>query len=227
VTLRIPGTVQLPSPSDQTDEFTHRAHTVETLARLGTASFGYLNAICAETRGPLTRIMDPFVSALLIRRTAVATGRGAALRLTTDSELPRLDPATSADVVTVLGILLENALDSVEGSEVRELTVHVDTVVAGVATPLGARVVDVRLRVHDTGPGIAGGLIDHVFEIEQITQAPVRHRADPGFGLAVVQLIATRRGGSVGYEFIDGAAFDAVLPVRPAPAVPAAAPTAD
>lgn len=233
VTLRLPGRpgagapgpVRLPSPSNQTAEFTHRVHTVDTLAELGGASVGaaavgYLAAICAEQRGPLTRIMDPQVAALLITRTAVVVGRGAALRLTVDSALPRLDPATSADVVTVLGILLDNALDSVEGSTVRQLTVQIDTVAAGADAPLAARLVEVRVRVHDTGPGIAGGLIDHIFEVERVTQAPVRHRADPGFGLAIVQLIATRRGGSVGYEFADGAAFDAVLPVRPAPAAP-------
>ncbi|TFD50217.1 hypothetical protein E3T55_09940 [Cryobacterium frigoriphilum] len=228
VTLRLPGAstpgpMQLPSPSDQTDEFTHRVHTVEVLARLGTTSVSagsadYLAAICAEQRGPLTRIMDPLVAALLIKRTAVVSARGAALRLTVDSELPRLDPATSADVVTVLGILLDNALDSVEGSTVRQLTVQIDTLAAGSDAPLAARLVEVRVRVHDTGPGIAAGLIDHIFEVERVTQAPVRHRADPGFGLAIVQLIATRRGGSVGYEFADGAAFDTVLPVRPAPA---------
>ena len=213
-----PGPVRLPSPSNQTDEFTHRVHTVETLAGLGEASVEYLAAICAEKRGALIRIMDPRVAALLIARTSVVTARGAALRLTVDSALPRLDPATSADVVTVLGILLDNALDSVEGSPVRQLTVQIDSTAAGADAPLAARLVDVRVRVHDTGPGIAGGLIDHIFEVEQVTQAPVRHRADPGFGLAIVQLIATRRGGSVGYESADGAAFDAVLPVRPAPA---------
>ncbi|MFC5931306.1 hypothetical protein D6T64_08595 [Cryobacterium melibiosiphilum] len=232
VTLRLPGArapgpVGLPSPSNQTDEFTHRVHTVETIAALAEASVGaasdrpeplsYLTAICAEQRGPLTRIMDPFVAALLISRTAVVSGRGAALRLTVDSALPRLDPATSADVVTVLGILLDNALDSVDGSTVRQITVQIDCTTAGAEAPLAARLVDVRVRVHDTGPGIAGGLIDHIFEVEQVTQAPVRHRADPGFGLAIVQLVATRRGGSVGYDFADGAAFDAVLPVRPAP----------
>lgn len=225
VTLRLPlapgatapGPVRLPSPSNQTDEFTHRVHTVEALARLGAAAGDYLAAICAEKRGALTRIMDPLVAALLVRRTTVVTARGAALRLTVDSGLPRLDPATSADVVTVLGILLDNALDSLEGSPVRQLTVQIESTAAGGDAPLAARLIDVRVRVHDTGPGIAGGLIDHIFEVEQVTQAPVRHRADPGFGLAIVQLIATRRGGSVSYEYIDGAAFEAVLPVRPAP----------
>ena len=224
VTLRLPtapgvrtsGPVRLPSPSNQTDEFIHRVHTVDALTRLGAAAGDYLAAVCAEKRGALSRIMDPRVAALLIARTTTVTTRGASLRLTVDSALPRLDPATSADVVTVLGILLENALDSVEGSPMRQLTVQITSTAAGTDAPLAARLVDVRVRVHDTGPGIAGELIDHVFEVEQVTQAPVRHRADPGFGLAIVQLIATRRGGSVGYEFTDGAAFDAVLPVRPA-----------
>lgn len=231
VTLRLrggpgvnaPGPVGLPSPSDQTDEFTHRVHTVETLAALGEASVDYLAAICAEQRGPLTRIMDPSITALLISRTTLVGARGATLRLTVDSAVPRLDPATSADAVTVLGILLDNALDSVDGSAVRRITVQIDCTAVGADAPLAARLSDVRLQVHDTGPGIAGGLIEHLFGEEQVAPAPVRQRADPGFGLATVQLIATRRGGNVSYEFIDGAAFDVVLPVRPAPTPTAAA----
>ena len=226
VTLRLPGTpapgpMRLPSPSNQTAEFSHRLHTIDAIIGLGAASDGYIDAICAEDRGVLTAVMDPAVAALLRARTGLATASGATLTLTAGSALPRLDPTTSTDVTTVLGLLLDNALDSVTGSADRRLTVTLECIAAGPTAPLAARLVEVRVCVHDTGPGIAGGLINHVFAVAHVAATPVRQRADSG-GLATVQRIAARRGGAVSYHHDDGASFEARLPVRAADAAGAA-----
>ena len=220
VTLRLPGTpvpgpMRLPSPSNQTAEFSHRLHTIEAIIGLGAASDGYIDAICAEDRGVLTAVMDPAVAALLRARTGLAIASGATLTLTAGSALPRLDPTTSTDVTTVLGLLLDNALDSVTGSTDRRLTVTLECIAAGPTAPLAARLVEVRVCVHDTGPGIAGGLINHVFAVAHVAATPARQRADSG-GLATVQAIAARRGGGVSYHHDDGASFEARLPVRAA-----------
>ncbi|MDP9431233.1 MAG: hypothetical protein M3P91_00520 [Actinomycetota bacterium] len=87
-------------------------------------------------------IGDPAVAALLLARLSVAAERRVSLRLPEVSRLQPVDDRLTSDLVTVVGNLVDNALDAVAGSPLAEVTVAV------VQEP-GC----VTVTVHDSGPG--------------------------------------------------------------------------
>ncbi|TFB47006.1 sensor histidine kinase [Cryobacterium tagatosivorans] len=225
----------------QTHEFANRLHTISMLMQLGDtdAAVDYIDAVSRDRSEldstVLTRISEPAVAALLIAKTSLARERGADLTLTADSALPRVDEAMSIDLVTVIGNLVDNALDAVTGGATRHVSVDVRVVgarVAGAAGAAGSADVAgaagaadaagsagaaagpaaVRVVVRDTGPGVDSALIDRVFEAGVTSKSASSSAGDHGFGLAIVQLVATRRGGTVSYRNDAGAVFEAVLP---------------
>ena len=85
---------------------------------------------------------DPVVAALLLGKSAEAAERG--ISLTVSGELPAdFEVGSSRDLVTVLGNLVDNALDAVAGSRERRVVVHLE----GSST-------HARLLVGDSGPGL-------------------------------------------------------------------------
>src|SRR3546814_7824401 len=145
---------------------------------------------------------DPAVAALLIAKVSLGAERGVDVVLAEDASLPRLAPALSADVGTVLGNLVDNAVDA--------------TVAAG-----GPRI-DVRLRledtvvsvqVADTGPGVAEDAAEEIFRRGWSTKSS--DASGRGVGLALVQVICERRGGAVSVHNDSGAVFTARLPLEP------------
>src|SRR4029453_7685735 len=109
--------------------------------------------------------------------------RGVDLRLSEDSDLARLDPESSTDVGTVLGNLVDNAVDasvSVGGTSV-EVDLRLDA-----AT--------VRLTVLDTGPGVPPDRVGEIFRRGWSSKAPTVEGR--GGGLALVQVVCARRGGA-------------------------------
>lgn len=192
----------------QTHEFHNQLHTISGLVQLGeydevSRLVGTLSRRRAEISDAVTeRVEDPTVAALLIAKTSLASERGVDLVVTPDSDLPRLDPEASTDVGTVLGNLVDNAVDAsvaVEGRSV-EVTLHLDGDV-------------VQLSVADTGPGVPPELVGEIFRRGWSSKAPTV--GGRGVGLALVQVVCERRGGSVTVRpGADGrgAVFEAELP---------------
>lgn len=187
----------------QTHEFNNQLHTISGLVQLEeyaevSALIGNLTRKRAEISEFVTeRVDDPAVAALLIAKVSLAAERGVSIALTDDSGLPRLDPDLSADVGTVLGNLVDNAVDA--------------TVLAG-----GPRI-DVRLRrddaevvvqVADTGPGVVD--TEEIFRRGYSTKPS--DASGRGVGLALVQVVCERRGGAVSVHNDAGAVFTARLP---------------
>ncbi|WP_104129917.1 ATP-binding protein [Cryobacterium sp. N21] len=206
----------------QTHEFANRLHTISMLMQLGDteAAVEYVDAVTRDRteldNSVLTRLQEPAVAALVIAKTSLARERGATLVLSPESNLGRVDAELSTDLVTVLGNLVDNALDAVTGA--RERDVRID-----VQTDPGARAV--RVRVRDSGPGIDVALIDRVFEVGVTSKSALAGGDAHGYGLAIVRLIATRRGGTVGYRADQGTVFEAVLPYDAAGLVESEEPT--
>jgi two-component system CitB family sensor kinase len=192
----------------QTHEFHNQLHTISGLVQLGeydevSRLVGTLSRRRAEiSDAVLAHVEDPAVAALLIAKTSLAAERGVDLVVTSDSDLPRLDPEASTDVGTVLGNLVDNAVDA--SVSVGGTTVEVDLLLVADA---------VHLTVTDTGPGVPPDKVGEIFERGWSSKAPTVEGR--GVGLALVQVVCERRGGSVtvrGGERGAGAVFEARLP---------------
>ncbi|MEV8402951.1 sensor histidine kinase [Streptomyces niveus] len=147
------------------------------------------------------RIHDPLPAALLVGKATVAAERGVSLRISPATLLPDrlVDPQ---GVVTVLGNLVDNALDAAAGSEDPRIVVEVRAE--------GRTVV---LRISDSGPGVPPEQRELVFTEGWTTKELPAH-GRRGLGLALVRRLAERQGGSarVGESADGGAEFTVVLP---------------
>ncbi|NEC52913.1 sensor histidine kinase, partial [Actinospica acidiphila] len=125
------------------------------------------------------RIRDPLLAALLVGKATVAAERGAALRLSDRSRLPDrlVDPR---GLVTVVGNLVDNALDAVAG-----------TPDARVEVELRAEGRTAVLVVRDTGPGVPPERRELIFTEGWSTKEPPGHR-ERGIGLPLVRRLAHR-----------------------------------
>ncbi len=198
----------------QDHEHANRLHTVLGLLELGLheQAVDYVAEVAdthrASAEEVAERVQDPLLSALLVGKSAIAAERGVALRISPTTRLPDrvVDPR---DLVTVLGNLIDNALD-VAASEV-----EVD---------LRAERTTAVLRVSDNGPGVPPEVRDLIFTHGWTTKQSPAHRGR-GLGLALVRRLAERYGGvaRVGARAGGGAVFTVVLPEALAPADLAAA----
>lgn len=185
----------------QTHEFSNQLHTISGLVQLQEYDevnrlVGTLARRRAEISDHVTaRLEDPAVAALLIAKASLAAERRTDLVLSGESRLTRLDADLSADVGTVLGNLVDNALDAAPDGGRVLVSVHQDQ--AGVC-----------LVVHDDGPGVPPG--GDIFRRGFSTKPT--DAAGRGVGLALVQVVCERRGGSVTVHHDDGAVFTALLP---------------
>jgi len=195
----------------QTHEASNRLHTVVSLIEMGRSDEAIefateeLQVAQLLTDRVVGAVGEPVVAALLLGKTAEAAERGVQLRLT--GELPSDQPvAAPRELITVLGNLVDNALDAVTGREERRVSVHLE----GTPTWL-------RITVGDSGPGLAPGEAEHVLDRGWTTKAsgsvPGR-----GVGLALVAQVARRHGGriTIGSSELGGAELVVVLGALPA-----------
>ncbi|WOX21658.1 sensor histidine kinase [Streptomyces solicathayae] len=163
------------------------------------------------------RVHDPLVAALLVGKATVAAERGVSLRIAADSLLPDrvVDPR---ELVTVVGNLVDNALDAAAG-----------TADARIEVALHAEGRAAVLRVTDSGPGVPDAHRELIFTEGWTTKEPPSH-GKRGLGLPLVRRLAERRGGSarVGAAADGGAEFTVVLPeaLTDAPEAPGEDPAA-
>ncbi|MFE1250274.1 ATP-binding protein [Streptomyces sp. NPDC058735] len=208
----------------QAHEAANRLHTVVSLIELGRAeeavefATAELELAQALTDQVVAAVSEPVLAALLLGKTAQANERGVELVVSEDSSLddgllPETLPAR--DLVTILGNLIDNAVDAAQGSvraQVRVAAYTRETRGAGGAPEL-------VLRVSDTGPGVDPEHAEAVFRRGFSTKP-----AGPdgrGLGLALVRQAAQRHGGSLAVTRADGggARFEVRLPLRePVPA---------
>ena len=192
----------------QAHEFANRLHTIAGLMQLGRGEDAM--KLIAQTSGLhqelteslLERVGDPVLGALLLAKAAVASERGIELRVSDDTMMTRslLD---SEDLITLLGNLIDNALDAAASSET-ERWVSVSVTEQGD---------DLVVKVHDSGPGLAPGIDGQIFQ-EGFTTKSGSSKRRRGFGLALVRQVARRHGGEVSVTNEGGAVFTVRVPAR-------------
>jgi sensor histidine kinase regulating citrate/malate metabolism len=194
----------------QAHEFSNQLHTISGLIQIGEHDevVRYVRALRRHRESldlTLTsRVRDRAVAALLMAKSALAAERKVRLRISERTALDRLEPTDSADVATVLGNLVDNALDAAAAAD------HDGD--AWVEVELRQDASSVEIVVRDSGPGVAPELAQEVFSHGFTTKAA--QGGDRGIGLALTRLVCTRRGGEVSVSNTqEGAMFTAWMSV--------------
>lgn len=195
----------------QTHEFANQLHTISGLLQLEEYDevVRFVDGVrLNRTRlydEVTTRVQDPTVAALLIAKASLAAERGVSLQLDPGSRTGRVDDDLSRDLTTVVGNLIDNALDAVGTSGQGTVRVRLDEDDH-----------QMKVAVHDSGPGVAAEHADLVFRQGYSTKSDSTGDGR-GFGLALTRLVCRRRGGDVSVHNDQGAVFTAVLPKQSAP----------
>ena len=190
----------------QAHEFDNRLHTIAGLIELGEAeeAVRFVHRVAAgrsEFSAAVTSaVRDPSVAALLIAKASQAAELGVDLRIAPDSSLPSLPEELSGDVTTVVGNLVDNALDAAAQEEERWVEVS-----------LGLVDGEVDVVVRDSGPGVPPGMEKEVFRRGVSTKEG--GAGERGIGLSLVHLLCRRRGGEATASSDGGSVFTARLPV--------------
>ena len=189
----------------QAHEFANRLHTIAGLMQLGRPEEAM--KLIAQTSGVhqelteslLERVGDPVLGALLLAKAAIASERGVELRVSDNTVMTR-SALDSEDLITLLGNLIDNALDAAATSDGRWVSVSV--------TEQDDELV---VKVHDSGSGIPDGVDGQIFQEGFSTKAGPNGKRR-GFGLALVRQVARRNGGDVTVVNNGGALFMVRIP---------------
>jgi len=193
----------------QAHETANRLHTIIVLIETGRGeeAVRYATSQLVLSQQLTDRVMaavdEPVVAALLLGKAAQAADRGVELVLDVEGTSgPAGLPAP--DLVTVLGNLIDNALDaSVDGPPPRRVRVT-----------LSHQPDALTVCVEDTGPGLPPELVASAFTRGWSTKVSAS-TAGRGLGLALVRQVVLRHGGEVSVAAADagGACFRVRLPL--------------
>ncbi|WCN05946.1 sensor histidine kinase [Streptomyces sp. M92] len=193
----------------QAHEFANQLHTISGLIQIGERDevVRYVRALSRHRQSlDVTlsrRVRDTTVAALLTAKSSLAAERRVALRLSDRTALDRLAPEDAADVATVVGNLVDNAVDAAASPGDDEAWVEVE---------LGQDASGVEIVVRDSGPGVAPELAREVFSHGFTTKAA--RQGERGIGLALTRLVCERHGGEISVANTpEGAVFTARMTV--------------
>ncbi|MCT2593979.1 Spo0B domain-containing protein [Streptomyces sp. N2-109] len=194
----------------QAHEFANQLHTISGLIQIGESDevVRYIRAL-NQRRQSLDvalsrRVRDTAVAALLTAKASLAAERRVALRVSDRTALDRLAPEDAADVATVVGNLVDNAVDAAAAPGAgHEAWVEVE---------LRQDASSVEIVVRDSGPGVAPELAREVFSHGFTTKAA--RQGERGIGLALTRLVCERHGGEISVTNTpEGAMFAARMTV--------------
>ncbi|MDQ7880098.1 ATP-binding protein [Microbacterium sp. QXD-8] len=192
----------------QTHEHGNRMHTAVSLLELGRTreAIEILTETSRQSQALVDQVAarrdgDPTVGALLLGKAAQAREHGVEWSAEIDPAAPR-SVLSPVDAVSVVGNLIDNALDAAaSGEPPRWVRIAFENAAPGA----------LRIVVADSGSGIPDDLRDRVFEHGFSTKPA---GADGrGVGLALVRSIVEDAGGSISIASAP-TTFTAVLPAR-------------
>ncbi|MFF9038203.1 ATP-binding protein [Streptomyces sp. NPDC014892] len=205
----------------QAHEFANQLHTISGLIQIGEQDevVHYIRALSRHRHSlDVTlsrRVRDTAVAALLTAKTSLAAERRVTLRISDATNLDRLAPEDAADVATVVGNLVDNAVDAAATTTAPEdpdRWAGVDAREAWVEVELRQDASSVEIVVRDSGPGVAPELAREVFSHGFTTKAA--REGERGIGLALTRLVCERHGGEISVTNTpDGAMFTARMTV--------------
>ena len=210
----------------QTHEHSNRLHAIVSLMELGrtdqalefaTRDLELSQQLADDIIGSVD---EPVISALIMGKSAQANELGISLTVTASGTLAQ-SGLSIHDLVTVLGNLVDNALDAASaGTDPRHVSVAVSSTEHAVL-----------IEVADSGAGVAPEAIDDVLRLGFSTKgarstgsastsspgldsmAVRRSIGGRGLGLALVRQAVTRLGGTLTIGRREGAVFTVTIPI--------------
>ncbi|MFE5687049.1 ATP-binding protein [Streptomyces sp. NPDC056512] len=202
----------------QAHEFANQLHTISGLIQIGEQDevVRYIRALNKRRQSlDMTlarRVRDTAIAALLMAKSSLAAERKVSLRISAGTALGRLAPEDAADLATVIGNLVDNAVDAAASDD--------DTGDAWVEVELRQDASSVEVVVRDSGPGLPPEVAREVFAHGFTTKAA--REGERGIGLALTKLVCERHSGEISVaNTADGAMFTAHMPLgHPADVAP-------
>jgi len=189
----------------QTHEFMNKLHVIIGMVRLGYYErlTSYVSEIAnqyqVEVGYVVKKIKDPVLAGFLLGRLSLARENGAKMILSDDSYVPvPAKPELVHEVITIVGNLINNALDAIAESTDKNIIVHFsyDKEI-------------LTIKVSDTGDGIDEEIQKHIFRQGYSTKG-----TDRGLGLYLIKRSLERLGGEIKVVSTvgKGAMFSVTIP---------------
>jgi len=172
----------------QTHEFMNKLHVIIGMVRLGDYErlTDYISQIAnqyqVEVGYVVKKIPDPVLAGFLLGRLSLAREQGAELILSKESFVPEAaKPEMVHELITIVGNLINNALDAIAESTTKSICVH-----------FSCENEMLTIEVSDTGQGINEEVQKHIFVQGYSTKGTNR-----GLGLYLIQQSLARVGGEI------------------------------
>ncbi|MGK8509939.1 ATP-binding protein [Nocardia asiatica] len=196
----------------QAHESANRLHTVVTMVELGRhqEAVEFATAELELSQSLIDRLFAavgaPALAALLLGKVNQAAERGIELTITDDTALDSVDPLSPHETVTLVGNLVDNALDAAAGSASGwvEVTLRHQRADAADESML-------YIRIADSGPGMSAEMFARASQRGYSTKAD--HH---GLGLALVHRLVARHGGSIRTQRDPESAVTVTIPRKEA-----------
>ncbi len=189
----------------QAHESANKLHTVITMVEMGRTdeAVRFATSDLELSQRLVDRLSqavnEPALVALLLGKTAQADERGIALTVTEDTHLPTETVLSGQEMVTVLGNLIDNAMDACDRDDPWiEVTVSQDDTT-------------LLIRVADSGAGMDAQTFEKAMQRGYSTKAG--DTAGHGLGLALVAQVIKKHGGTLSADVTYGSVVTATVPV--------------
>lgn len=179
-------------------DFTNKLHVILGLIQIGQydKAISYIENISIIQRETLSKVINsienPSFAALLIGKIARASECNVKFILKDGINFRASDISIPSEaLVTIVGNLIDNALDAMNTKSVIDFTKSVRELIFGVYTKPG----DLLITVEDTGSGISDDIKDKIFENGFSTKGTGR-----GIGLYHTKQLIENLGGTIMFE---------------------------
>lgn len=146
------------------------------------------------------RIKSPLVSGLLFAKMEEARQHHISVSVDPESSFPKIEEHISLSVVTIIGNILENSIESLISSDRRDKEISL---------LMAERAEHIEIVIRDNGDGFSEDLKKKVLEKGFTTKNPLRNM---GMGLYIVKREIERLGGDMRISCERGAEFSVTLP---------------
>jgi two-component system, CitB family, sensor histidine kinase MalK len=172
----------------QSHEFMNKLHVILGMVhmRYYDQLASYISEIAGNNKNEIgfiaRKIKDPVLAGFLIGKLSYARESGAELVLSSEFQVPEPeDTSITHELITIIGNLIDNALEATEKSQTKQIEVEFD---------FGDEILTVEVK--DTGIGIDEEIQNHILQKGFSTKGD-----DRGFGLYLVNESLQKLGGEL------------------------------